>query len=335
MTYGVATHPQSSHHGGFHSDRAADEVTPAPSSLVASTVPQGSALMMTDKGREHPGAPPSQTGAAYRPVAPSSDRMLTLDEKVLQREKLAALGQLLSGVAHELDNPLAGIMAFSQILLSSLDEAAEERNALVTIQKEAQRAAKIVSNLLVFARQHHPERAEIDLNRVLLDTLELRGYALRAQQIRVVTALDPALPKIWADRFQLQQAFLNLLINAEQALEAKPSDKRVVLGTRCEGSCVVASISDSGPGIPEELLGRIFEPFYSSKPEGEGTGLGLSISDSIIREHGGRIRVHSCVGEGATFSVELPLLGSARHSDVGRLAAGSIEATSCVVGPNQ
>ena len=232
----------------------------------------------------------------------------TLAEQLLQREKLAAVGQLVSGVAHELNNPLAGIMAFSQLMLAMSTVNADQQDALVTIHKEAKRAAKIVSNLLIFARQRHPERTDADLNQVLQDTLELRRYSLRTHQIEVDTDYDPELPLTWADAFQVQQVILNLLTNAEQALRNYGGDKRITLRTRREGEFIVASVADTGPGIPAEELDQIFNPFFTTKPVGEGTGLGLSISDAIIREHGGQIRVTSRVGEGATFTVELPIV---------------------------
>jgi PAS domain S-box-containing protein len=232
----------------------------------------------------------------------------TLAEQLLQREKLAAVGQLVSGVAHELNNPLAGIMAFSQLMLAMSGATPDQQDALVTIHKEAKRAAKIVSNLLIFARQRHPERTEADLNQVLQDTLELRRYSLRTHQIEVETDYDSELPLTWADAFQLQQVVLNLLANAEQALRNHGGEKRIMLRTRRDGELIVASVTDSGPGIPPDALDQIFNPFFTTKAVGEGTGLGLSISDAIIREHGGQIRVSSRPGEGATFTVELPIM---------------------------
>jgi PAS domain S-box-containing protein len=234
-----------------------------------------------------------------------------LAEQLLQREKLAAVGQLVSGVAHELNNPLAAITALSELLLSTPPSAppadAEQRDMLATIHAEARRASKIISSLLLFARQRRPERRPTDLNRVLLDVLALRQHALSAAQVEVATDLDADLPATWADASQLQQVFLNLLANAEQALRAHAGRKELRVRTRRDGDRLVASVSDTGPGVPAAVLDRIFEPFYTTKPMGEGTGLELSISDGIVREHGGQIRVDSRPGAGATFSVELPL----------------------------
>src|SRR5262249_7866668 len=159
---------------------------------------------------------------------------------------------------------------------------------------------------LTFARQHTPERTIADLNRVVTDTLELRRYALRTAQVEIDTNLDPDLPLTWADPFQLQQVVLNLLTNAEHALASWEGDKRISLITAQRGRQLVISVSDSGPGVPPENVSRTFNPCFTTKPVGEGTGLGLSISDGIVREHGGRIRVNSRPGFGATFEIELP-----------------------------
>jgi two-component system NtrC family sensor kinase len=232
-----------------------------------------------------------------------------LAEQLLRREKLAAVGQLVSGVAHELNNPLAGILAFSQLLLAAPAADASIRDGVMTINKEAKRAAKIISNLLLFSRQRPPERTTSDLNRVITDALELRTYALNADQIEVETNLDPELPAIWADPFQLQQVFINLITNAEHALREHNGPKRVTIQTRNAGDALEAIVADTGPGVPPDVVDRIFNPFFSTKRVGEGTGLGLSISDAIVREHGGQIVAASAVGEGtgAVFIVRLPL----------------------------
>ena len=237
-----------------------------------------------------------------------------LVQQLLQQEKLAAIGQLVSGVAHELNNPLAGVMAFSQLLLASpLPD--EQRQAAETIQHEGRRAAKIVSNLLTFARQHPPERSLTNLNQVLRDTVSLRRYAMQVGQVELDAQLDEQLPATWADPFQLQQVFLNLLTNAEQAVGSNTGAKRVVLRSARAGPLLLVSVGDNGPGISAEQRDRIFNPFYTTKPVGQGTGLGLSISDGIVREHGGRIRVESELGAGATFVVELPLSGEPGAAD--------------------
>jgi PAS domain S-box-containing protein len=230
-----------------------------------------------------------------------------LADQLLQREKLAAVGQLVSGVAHELNNPLAGVLAFAQLLEAAPGSAEEQREAIRAIHKEAKRAARIVSNLLLFARERDPERTRTDLNAVMLDALELRRYVLRTQQVEVVTDLDAALPAVWADPFQLQQVVLNLITNAEYALKSVDHAKAITLRTWRSGSRVYASVADNGTGIEAEVIDRVFNPFFTTKEVGEGTGLGLSISHGIIRQHGGQISVESAPGEGATFLIDLPL----------------------------
>ncbi len=231
-----------------------------------------------------------------------------LMQQLLQKEKLAAIGQLVSGVAHELNNPLAGVIAFSQLLLASPGDGAARQSAVETIHGEARRAARIVANLLTFARQHVPERQETDINQALLDTIELHRYAMRAHQIDLDVALDPELPFTWADRFQLQQVFLNMITNAEYAVASIPAKGRITVRSEQKGDSILATIADNGPGMTAEQMGQIFNPFYTTKPVGEGTGLGLSIADGIIREHGGQIRVTSAPGEGTAFTVEIPVV---------------------------
>jgi two-component system NtrC family sensor kinase len=249
---------------------------------------------------------------------------------VLQQEKLAAIGTLVSGVAHELNNPLAGVMAFSQLLLAT-DISPEQKQAAETIQNEGRRAAKIVNNLLTFARQHPPERSPVNINQVLRDTVALRRYAMQAAQVHVEMQLDDGLPPTWADPTQLQQVFLNLITNAEQAVLQNAGGKRVQVRSARAGAMLLVSIGDNGPGIPDDQRDRIFNPFFTTKPVGQGTGLGLSLTDGIVREHGGRIRVESAVGAGATFIVELPLTGPHLEPQAGEDEGPSLRRTVLVV----
>jgi len=229
-----------------------------------------------------------------------------LIEQLVQQEKLAAIGQLVSGVAHELNNPLASVMAFSQLVLANPDDDAERDESLRTIHAEAKRAAKIVSNLLTFARQHPPQRTTTPVNEVISSVLEMRRYALAVHGVELDVRLESSLPAIWADPFQLQQVILNLVGNAEQALSGWRGEKRIVVTSETRGARIMVTVSDSGPGIPAAEIDRVFNPFYTTKGIGKGTGLGLSVSDGIVREHGGSIRVESA-GGGASFIVELPV----------------------------
>jgi two-component system NtrC family sensor kinase len=236
----------------------------------------------------------------------TEERMLF--DQVMRREKLAALGELVGGVAHEINTPLTGILAFAQILVARPTTDAEARQASESIVHEAKRAARIVTKLLTFARQNPPERLQTDINQVIEDTIELRRYPLRVQEVELVVELDRTLPTTWADPFQLQQVFINLLANAEQAVSGVHGTRRIVVRSRREGEHLVAEFADSGAGIAPQHLPHIFNPFYTTKPRGIGTGLGLSIADGIIREHHGTIRVQSEEGHGALFEVVLPLV---------------------------
>lgn len=225
--------------------------------------------------------------------------------KLLQTEKLAALGQMITGIAHELSNPLTSILGYSQRLLVRRDAATRTAEARHIFQ-EAERASTILRQLLLTARETHPERKRISLNRVVERTMELQRFSSAAEQIRIELDLDPTLPLVVGDAGQLQQVLMNLIGNARQALmqEGKPGTIR--LRTTREGRRVQLQVTDDGPGIPQAILARIFDPFFTTKPAGVGTGLGLAIVLSVIREHGGQVHVSSPPGAGATFNVELP-----------------------------
>ncbi len=229
---------------------------------------------------------------------------------LLQMEKLASLGQLVSGIAHELNNPLTSIQGYAQLLLGRRAGSDRAADAL-RIAREAERAGRIVKNLLLFSREAKSERRAARLNEVIERTLALRAYELKLQSIAVDLALDPNLPDILGNAAQLQQAALNLILNAEQAIVMAREDEsrggRILIRTeRLPGNRVALRVSDDGPGIAPEIAPHIFEPFFTTKPAGVGTGLGLSIVSSIVREHGGEISVDSLPGRGATISIELP-----------------------------
>src|SRR5256884_293037 len=232
-----------------------------------------------------------------------------LQEQLIQSEKMSAIGQLVSGVAHELNNPLAGVSAFAQLLLSEKRFPPDQRTAAEMIYAEARRASRFVQTLLPSARQHKPERTPTSVNQVLDDTLELRGYELRVRGIEVVRDYDEQTPETMADAHQLQQVFLNLVTNAEQAMEKSPREpQRLIVRTRRTGAVIRMEVEDTGPGIPPNLLERIFNPFFTTKPTGSGTGLGLSISLGIVREHDGRIWAENAPQGGARFIVEVPIV---------------------------
>jgi len=233
-------------------------------------------------------------------------------EKELQRElylssRLASIGELAAGVAHQLNNPLTGVLGFSQRLLRKSSDQ-ETNQDLRKIYGEAERAAKIVQNLLTFARRRQPKKEYSDLNNIVQSALELRAYELKASNIEVITNLAPGLPKIILDFHQIQEVFLNLILNAEQAMTEANSGGKLTIETEENKSYVRTTFTDDGPGIPAEHLDSIFDPFFTTKGEKGGTGLGLSVCHGIIIEHGGRIYAKCKPGKGTTFFVEFPII---------------------------
>jgi signal transduction histidine kinase len=238
------------------------------------------------------------------------------EEKRLQQElylsrRLASIGELAAGVAHEINNPLTGVIGFSQRLLrKSANE--EFRHDLEIIYSEAQRAARVVQNLLTFARRREPKKEYSNINGILQKTLELRAYELKTGNIEIVTDLTPSLPEIMVDFLQIQEVFLNIILNAEQAMTETHGRGKLSIKTRQIKDHIRISFNDDGPGIPPEQLDKVFDPFFTTRAEKGGTGLGLSTCHGIVTEHGGRIYARSKPGKGATFFVELPLVTEKR-----------------------
>jgi PAS domain S-box-containing protein len=227
------------------------------------------------------------------------------EAQLQQAEKLAAMGQLVSGVAHEINNPAAIISGFAQTMLLD-DLPPEQRETVQMIYDEATRIGRITSNLLAFARAAGKERGLLDLNDIVRRTFALRSYHLTTLNVTVTLDLDRSEPRVWANGSEMQQMLLNLLINAEQALTSVDTRRDITLRTAAFDEHVRLQVADTGPGIPLSIQGKIFDPFFTTKPEGMGTGLGLSICYGIARDHGGHIAVDSEPGRGAVFTVELP-----------------------------
>jgi len=234
-------------------------------------------------------------------------------------EKLASVGLLAAGIAHELNNPLTGVLTFSTLVRNQLPDGSPEAEDLDLVIKETRRCAAIIRRLLDFAREKAPEKGYVDLNRLVEKTVELISQAARDADIEVITDLDSLLPSVWADEDLIEQVVMNMLVNAEHAIE---KNGRITIRTRPRVECrrntadaepvAVAeiTITDTGCGIAEENLQKIFDPFFTTKGVGKGTGLGLSVSHGTIEAHGGWIEVDSTVGEGTEFRIYLPLEGA-------------------------
>jgi two-component system NtrC family sensor kinase len=245
----------------------------------------------------------------------------SLQAKLVHAEKLAAVGQLVSGVAHEVNNPLTAILGFADLLMDNAEVPESARKDLRVILQEAQRTKQIVQNLLSFARQMPPQRKPVQLNAILRRTVQLRAYDFHSHGVEVIEQLDQELPHVVGDSHQLQQVFLNILNNAYDAVREIARPARIGIMTARLGAWVEVSFRDNGDGITS--ADRIFDPFFTTKEVGKGTGLGLSICYGIVREHGGEILCHNnSDGEGATFIVRLPALSDTASIGV---AAGVIQ----------
>jgi PAS domain S-box-containing protein len=239
------------------------------------------------------------------------DERKSLEQKAQLSSRLASIGELASGTAHEINNPLTGVIGYTQFLLSRDDIPADARQDLNVINDEAQRVSGIVKRLLAFARQSRPLKTHVDINNLVSVILQLREYELKSNNITVTAALDPALPITMGDAAQLQQVFLNLIINAEMEMKQARKKGKLLITTESFDNTIQISFKDNGPGISKENLGKIFDPFFTTREVGEGAGLGLSICYGIVKEHNGRIWADSDKGKGATFIVELPIITEA------------------------
>ncbi|MGH9797030.1 MAG: response regulator [Candidatus Polarisedimenticolia bacterium] len=250
-------------------------------------------------------------------------------EEVIQSEKMTALGSLLSGVAHELNNPLCGVLGYAQLLRQApVDD--RTRRGLEVILRETDRAARIVGNLLRFARRERPEKRPLGLNGLMLKAIERRAADLKMSRILVGTDLGPDVPDVLGDRQQLLTAFGNLITNAQQAMFEHRGSGTLSIRSERRGGMVAVSIADDGPGIAAEHVRRVFDPFFTTKSVGKGTGLGLSVAFAIVRDHGGTIRVVPGAG-GATFVVELPMASAEALEEAGRAAPHPVSPAAAVV----
>jgi PAS domain S-box-containing protein len=236
------------------------------------------------------------------------DQARDLYHQLSQAEKMAALGQTISGVAHELNNPLATILACAERLASRpLDDST--RRDVDAIHNAAERAARIVRSLQTFARKRHTTRTRVDLNQVVQDTIAIRAFEQRAGNIAIIQALAAGLPPVFVDPHQIQQVLLNLIVNAEQAMIDAHGRGTLVLRTwqDAERDAVILEVADDGPGVPKDMETRVFDPFFTTKTVGKGTGLGLTVAYAIAQEHGGRLVLGPRQERGAAFRLELPI----------------------------
>lgn len=247
-----------------------------------------------------------------RPVLQINVREITerkkMAQQIRQTEKLTALGQLVAGVAHELNNPLAVVMGYAQILAQHPALEEKIRKDMSKILHESDRAAKIVRNLLTFARPCEPHMVRVDVNRLISNALETREIQLQGASVRVVRRLARDLSPTMADPNQIEQVLANLVTNAMQAVESHPGHHVIEAATEERNGKVLITIADNGPGIPSQVLSKIYDPFFTTKGPGKGTGLGLSICYSIMEEHKGKIWVESEIGKGTRFFLELPVV---------------------------
>ncbi|HRD94961.1 MAG TPA: ATP-binding protein [Rubrivivax sp.] len=259
-----------------------------------------------------------------RKVEERTQQLRAAEAQAVQQQKLAATGLLAAGIAHELNNPLTGVLTFSCLMRQKMKDGSQEAEDMDLVIRETRRCAGIIRRLLDFARQSPPERAQADLNALVVETARLVERSAQLHGTAITLELDPNLPAVWIDRNHIKQVLMNMFVNAQQATEAggtiRVSTRRMPEPIAAElggepVEMVEIAIQDTGCGIAEQDLGRIFDPFFTSKEVGKGTGLGLSVSHGIVKAHGGAIQVHSEVGRGTLFRIQLPISDGAAAVD--------------------
>jgi len=263
------------------------------------------AFQVDVRGRDEIGALAGSFNQMASELKTREERLEEASAQLIQSEKLAAFGQLGAGIAHEVKNPLAGILGCAQLSLMEIEEGTPVYQNVKLIEKETERCKTIIENLLKFARQEKVVFEPTDINAVVTDAGAIVNHQLEVNQVKLIQDLADKLPTIRGNANQLQQVFMNLFMNAQHAMEGEPGTVTVKT-RRTPDERIEIVVSDTGPGIPAEIQSKLFEPFFTTKPTGEGTGLGLSVSFGIVQDHDGKIEVDSALGEGATFRISLP-----------------------------
>jgi PAS domain S-box-containing protein len=259
------------------------------------------ALISATPGRESPGS-----GVTLHFMVKDIEKQRRMREQMAQADKLASIGELSAGIAHEINNPLGIILGYTQLLLRSEDLATERYNDLKTIEKHVRSCKSIVENLLSFARNAPAKMERVDIHEVIDDVLHFVQHHSKLDAVEIVTRYDTSAPGILLDERKIKQVLMNLLMNARHAV-GKSGTIEIATRYDRQRNHILLSIADSGHGIEKKNLARIFDPFFTTKPTGEGTGLGLSVSYGIIKSHGGQIHVESTPGKGSVFTVDLPV----------------------------
>ncbi len=234
----------------------------------------------------------------------------TAQSALVHSEKMSAFGQLGAGIAHEVKNPLAGILGYAQLSKRKVEKDSSVYKNLSVIEKETRRCKEIIENLMKFARQEDVKKQLTDVNEVIEETIAIVDHQLSVNKVKIIRGLGEGLPAIFADGNQIKQVLINFIINAQQAMEGEPGEVRVSSGLLASG-WVEIRVADNGPGMTEEVKAKVFEPFFTTKPAGKGTGLGLAVTFGIIRDHQGTVAIESEPGKGATFIISLPTHGLA------------------------
>ncbi len=234
------------------------------------------------------------------------EKQLRTREQMAQADKLASIGELSAGIAHEINNPLGVILGYTQLMLRGEDPASERHGDLKTIEKQVRNCKSIVENLLSFARNAPPKKERVDIHEVIDDVLHFVQHRTSTDPVRIVTRYDRSAPKILLDERKIKQVLMNLVMNARHAV-GRSGTIRLTTRYHHESGRLLLSVADTGCGIEKKNLARIFDPFFTTKPTGEGTGLGLSVSYGIVKGHAGHIHVESAPGKGSVFTVDLPV----------------------------